>query len=108
MNDDLNIEAIKEKKDSIMQSIELMSAIKDELTSDETSPIITKISEFLEVANSNPIVIQIMNDIKLKKSSLKTLEEEALRYEKRTKEAQSLQQYYFSLIQKQFPEVISK
>ena len=108
MNDLLNIETIKEKKDSIMQSIELMSAIKDELTSDETSPIITKISDFLEVANSNPIVIQIMNDIKLKKSSLKTLEEEALRYEKRTKEAQSLQQYYFSLIQKQFPEVISK
>ena len=108
MDDKITLENIKQKKDKIKESIDLLSSIKMELTSDESSPLITKISDFLEVANNDPEIIEITNEIKNKEETLKILEEEARKYDKKTKEAQSLQQFYFSLIQKQFPEAISK
>ena len=97
-----SLQQIQDKKKEIIESIKLFSSIKDELTSDETAPLITQISDFLQTANSDPSILQINSDIQMKSTTLKDLNEETTKFDKKFEEICYLQNYYFSEIQKDF------
>ena len=102
------IEDIRRKKAEIIETIQLFSAIKQELTSEESSPLISQISDFLEKANLDPEILRLTNEIERKEASLRALQEEFSKFDKRIQEAKRLQSYYFQEIQKDYQEAISK
>ena len=101
------LEQIRKEREEKIKTINILKAINAELTSEESAPLITQISDFLEIANSDPDVIHLNNEISRKEEALKLLEEEVSRYDKKYQHTLDLQNIYMEKIQSEFAEAMN-
>ena len=101
------LEQIRKKREEKIRIVNVLKAINAELTSEESAPLITQISDFLEIANSDPEVIYLNNELSRKEEALKNLEEEISKYDKKCQRTFELQNFYMDKIQRDFAEAMN-